>query len=393
LPSYHTYDVAVIGSGPAGASAALPLATAGARVALIEKAGLPRYKTCGGGVVRRAIRLLPVDVEGAIQRQCHTAELNVLDAGLHFLTRRTEPIVSMTMRSEFDFSVVAAAKAAGAEIRENSEVVDVVADGESVKLETTKGTIRARFVVAADGATGMLARKAGPRDGRQLIPALECEVSVSDHDLERFSQTARFDFGVVPFGYAWVFPKRSHLSIGVLTMRRAPVNLNDMFARYLHLIGIEQTQNIERHGFLIPVRPRRGPLVDRRIILTGDAAGLADPVTGEGITFAIQSAQMAAQALVGADFKESRVAEAYQTELAKSILPELRIGRLLARALYDSPNLQRWLFQHYGQRFSEAVTDVIMGDKTYRGILSNPLSYLKLLRFKSMRKSVVRADS
>src|SRR5208283_840099 len=97
-----TYDVVVVGAGPAGSSAAYELARHGARVALVEKASMPRYKTCGGGVVFRALRLLPFDVSEAIDRQCHAAELNLADAGLSFLVKRDYPLVSMTMRENFD---------------------------------------------------------------------------------------------------------------------------------------------------------------------------------------------------------------------------------------------------------------------------------------------------
>ncbi len=374
------YDAIVVGSGPAGSSATLDLAGAGARVAVLEKMALPRYKTCGGGIVGRALRALAVDVGHTIERRCHRAELHVLDTNLCFRTARLDPIVSMTMRSDFDFALVSAAQTAGAEVHQACEVVGVAParDG-AVTLDTTKGPMRTRFVLAADGATSLLARKSGWQDDRQLIPALECEVSVSTRDLERFSDAARFDFGFVPAGYAWVFPKRDHLSIGVGTMRRRPINLHQLFAEYLTRIGIRDVRTIERHGYLIPIRPRT-VFARGRTLLLGDAAGLADPVTAEGISFAIQSGRLAAKALLRSGFDESAALEAYHAELGREILPELRAGRGLARLLYDSPSLRKWLFRHSGQRLSEGVTDVMMGEKTFREVLRSPVSYLRLFR-------------
>lgn len=102
-----------------------------------------------------------------------------------------------------------------------------------------------------------------------------------------------------------------------------------------------------------------------RVLLVGDAAGFADPVTGEGISFAVRSGQLAAQSLVDGNLEENAVQEQYTRIVAESLMPELRAGRLLARLLYDFPRLRSWAFLQQGQRLSEAVTDVMAGTRTY----------------------------
>jgi geranylgeranyl reductase family protein len=373
------YDVIVVGSGPAGACAAWKLAKAGMAVAVIEKAALPRYKTCGGGVVGRAMQALPMDVRDVIELDCRTAQLNVLDARLSFTTHRPTPIVSMAMRDRFDFAVLSAAQAAGAEVHQRRAVENVSYHDDFVKVATDGGTMNAKFVVAADGGLGTVARKMGFADGRALIPALEYEVRVPHDRLHAFHGVARFDFGLLPHGYAWAFPKKNHLSVGVLSMARRGSNLKEAMARYLDLLGCGSAVQIERHGSVIPIRPRKGSFVEKRTLLVGDAAGFADPVTGEGISFAIRSGLMAAQSLIDMELEEESVRNAYMHSLGETILPELRSGRWLARWLYDFPRTRSWAFLRYGQRLCEAVTDVMAGKRRYRELALKPRTLLELL--------------
>jgi geranylgeranyl reductase family protein len=372
------HDVAVVGGGPAGASAARVLAEGGARVVILEKHALPRYKTCGGGLVGRILPMLPPAAHAAIERSCHTAELNFLDEGLAFSTRRSRPIVSMVMRDRFDAALVDAARAAGAEVRDRCEARHVTARAEGVEIATAAGPITARFLVVADGATSPTATKLGWRHTYRRAPALEAEVSVPAPVLARFADVARFDFGVIPAGYGWVFPKRAHLSIGVATSRRGGVNLHDVLARYLAALDLGPLEHVEQHGFFIPLNPRRDGVARDRVLLTGDAAGLADPLTGEGITAALESGAMAARAILDGAGVARRVAKRYEQALAP-LRRELRVGRALARVFYDWPPARRALFRSCGQSLSEGVTDVLMGDSAYAGILTRPRTYRHLL--------------
>ena len=372
------FDVAVVGGGPAGACAARVLAEAGARVVLLEKHGVPRYKTCGGGLVGRALRALPPALRAAVEttvveRSCHTAHLHLRDEGLRFETRRPRPVISMVMRDRFDATLVAAADDAGAEIRSRCAVRDVVTRGDRCELDTVGGPVVARFVVAADGATSSTARSAGWPVPRRGAPALEAETSVSDADFARLAGAARFDFGVVPAGYGWVFPKGAHLSIGLATTRSG-VNLHLALAGYLQTLGLDHLERVEKHGFLIPLAPRADGVVRGRVILAGDAAGLADPLTGEGISAAIESGGLAARAILDGAGNPARVAERYEHALG-GLHRELRIGRVLAHLTYHRPRVRRWIFRKSGQTLSDVMTDVMLGDRTYAGIVRRATPY------------------
>lgn len=373
-------DVAVVGAGPAGAAAALALGGRGLRVGIVEKAVPPRYKTCGGGVLRRALALLPVDVRAAVERECHAAELVHHDPALRFICRRDEPIVAMVMRDRFDHLITEAAVRAGAQLFAGTTVLDVVPGEDDVRLATSAGEIRARFVIAADGAASVVARKTGRPELRHVFPALECEVTFAPEAMAPLMENARFDFGLVPAGYGWVFPKRDHLSIGVGTTRRGAANLPQAYGRYLAALGLGAPLHEERHGYLIPCRPRAGLFGARRVLFAGDAAGLADPVTAEGITAGILSGQLAAHAILDGGFAESAVKHAYRESLERHVLGELRIARWLAWVLYECPRLRAGLLTRHGQGLTELMTRIVTGESTYRAAVRRPGNYLKLFR-------------
>ncbi len=373
------YDVIVAGSGPAGSITAWRLARAGVRVAVLEKAALPRYKTCGGGIIGRTIQALPIDVRHVIEQDCHTAQLHVVSEGLAFTTHRSVPIVSMTMRDQFDYALLSAAQAAGAVLYQRCAVEEVSPKNDSMTVMTHRGAMMAQFLVAADGAFSQVARKVGMVDGRVLIPALEYEVMLPQERLDRFRGVARFDFGILPHGYAWAFPKQQHLSIGILSMVQRERELKRAITQYLDLLGCGDLTRIDRHGFVIPIRPRTGPFMKHRVLVVGDAAGFADPVTGEGISGALRSGQLAAQALIDGNLEEEAVQGKYTRSVTESLMPELRTGRLLARLLYECPRLRSWAFLRQGQRLSEAVTDVMAGTRTYCDLTGIPQALVRLL--------------
>lgn len=379
-------DVAIVGAGPAGGAAALALAGKGLRVGIIEKAVPPRYKTCGGGVLWRAVRRLPIDIRGAIERECWVAELVHHDPDLRFVCRREHPIVSMVMRDQFDHLLVSAAqRRGGVELFAGTSVRDVQTTSDDVRLATSAGEFRARYVIAADGVNSIVAKKTARTALRDIVPAFECEATYAEDVMAPWLEAARFDFGLVPAGYGWVFPKAGHLSIGVGTTRRGAANLPEYYERYLARLGFGAALHEERHGYMIPCRPRADLFDLPRILFVGDAAGLADPVTAEGISAGIISGQLAAQAIGDGPEDVRNVQRRYRAALEAGLLADLRVARWLAWLLYERPRWCAALLSRQGQGMSELMTRIVCGETTYRAAVRRPAHYVRLLMRRKRR--------
>ncbi len=370
-----TYDATIVGSGPAGTTAAINLARKGLRVCLVEKNSHPRSKVCGGGITARAINFLPVPLDTALVEPCCRFELHFWGTELEFLVQRDKPIIYMVMRSDLDALLMAEAKKLGVEVFENTAGMDVAQDHAQVTLLTNREPIKSRFLIAADGVAGVVARKGGWSVNNSLIPALECEVSVDPATLERFRGTARFDLDNPGRGYSWVFPKKKHLSVGVLTMARHAPGLKESFHAYLEKLNIRSVGPLEPRGALIPVKPSPGVLARGRILLVGDAAGLAEPISAEGISNALLSGVLAARAITEGAMDPGKVTAIYQREMDISILRELEIARRHARLLYEHRYMSNIMFRLRGDILCEKLIDVMMGEKSFAG-LGGPLGLL-----------------
>ncbi|MDE0534938.1 MULTISPECIES: geranylgeranyl reductase family protein [unclassified Tenacibaculum] len=359
------YDVAVIGSGPSGASTAFYLAQKGISTVIIEKETLPRYKTCGGGFVFRGRKNLPFDIKEVVEKEFHTVDI-YLGEKLHFKTHREEPTISMIMRDSFDNLITQKAKEFGATLLENHKLKGLTFSDDIITLETSQGNFTANFVIAADGALSPTAKMAGwKEDTRKLIPALEYEVEVSDEDFERLSKEVRFDIDAIPNGYAWNFPKKKHLSIGVASARRTKINLKEYYQEYLKTLGITNIVSESQHGFQIPVAPRTDGFVKNNVFLIGDAAGFADPITAEGISNAIYSGKLAAEAIIESEKKSELAEKLYLEKISENLLPEIKTGLWLSKWFYEQKSIRNIVLKKYGQQFSEAMADVFHGDRSY----------------------------
>jgi len=377
------YNVIVIGSGPAGALAALDLAKNNIKVAIIDKAKLPRYKTCGGGLVYRGRKLLNFDISSVVEREFKSITIALTDSNLSLKIKKEVPIVSMVMRDKFDDFLVKKALENGAELFDNTKVTDILFDNNKLLITTNNKQFTTNYIIAADGALSPTAKLMGWQDNRHLIPALEYEVMVNKTLFSKLSKELRFDLGAIPQGYGWVFPKKEHLSIGVASATRGKKDLKKYYRKYLDSLDIKEVINEERHGAQIPLSPRKEGFFKNNVLLVGDAAGFADPVTAEGISNAMYSGKLAAKALVEGSLDPKKVASLYKQKLEEKLLPELKTGRILAEIFYRKQWLQKLILKRFGKKFGSAMADIFIGEKTYPTDAKKiATKYLKKLGFK-----------
>jgi geranylgeranyl reductase family protein len=289
------FDAVVVGAGPAGSATAIRLARGGARVLLADRARFPRDKPCGGGLTGRAARELPVDVTPVVEDVVRTFEVR-LGYRKRFERRSDEPLVLMTQRRRLDAFLAEQAAAAGAVFRDGITVEGLTVGPDGAELRVGGSPVHARVLVGADGVNGRIARAAGLGGGILYGIALEGNGPLRDTQPGR----ATVELGVVPGGYGWVFPKDGHANYGVGGWAAEGPRLREHLRRLCAEHGVDAGALSDLHGRRLPIRRTTG-VARGPVLLVGDAAGLVDPLSGDGIYEALVSARLAAEAILAGE--------------------------------------------------------------------------------------------
>ena len=345
------YDVVIVGAGPAGAGAALEFAGSDLRVLVIEKESLPREKPCGGAMPPSVEKLLSIDISKVVKNRTRVQKLyqhyeNEVVKKVSF-----EKAPLLVNRSEFDNFLLEQARAArpgNLEIMDKCRVVSVDESRDKVSVMTENGeAVEAKYLIAADGAMGKIASSIGLMRKRRFAPSLDAEITTSVKYYDKHCETMVMNYFCVPQGYGWIFPKeKNRFSCGVLTWGKVfnlKTELDDFIARSFPKESIE---SIEVSGYPIPIYQGSQQISTQRILLAGDAAALVDPVSGEGIRFALHSGKIAAavitDALCNKDAESSNgsLSDNYQEVINEEIGKELKTRLTFASlAFHNNPDM------------------------------------------------------
>jgi geranylgeranyl reductase family protein len=318
------YDVIVVGSGPAGSTAAYHLGEAGLKVLVIEKENLPRYKTCGGGISTRFLQeYFPFSFDSIISSDVRAISYDMGEFSVTIPVRSGE--IGMVMRSELDHYILEHARV---DVQQGEPVNHILEKSDEVLVTTKSGkAYRARYLIGADGANSIVAREVGLRRQKEMAAAIEVEAQVDPQTLQNYQSRPVFIFGEMPYGYLWIFPKKDHLSVGIAAMHPKRGELQSRLKNIMQRYGIS-IENAPLHGHPIPVFTRLQAISTKRVLLVGDAAGLADPLSGEGIRYAIKSGRLAGQAII------SGQPEQFEAMIYHQIIRNHRRALLVSRVFY-----------------------------------------------------------
>ncbi|MFW6268949.1 MAG: geranylgeranyl reductase family protein [Bacillota bacterium] len=341
-------EVIVIGAGPAGSWLAYNLAKNEVNVLILEKESWPRYKTCGGAVSKKTLDLIEEkDIklpDFIVNNKVNKFEFR-FDYEDSFSFNYEGKGIHLVNRDKFDDFLLQKACQAGAIFKNKEEVIDISILDKKVEVITENNSYECEIIVGADGANSRISNLLNlAPDNISLNKGNTIELELKYENLEDIpldKDKILIDFGLIPVGYGWVFPKKNQLSIGLGHLKQVgKINLRKKINNYLKNLNINiKPDNLIYRGHPLPVFgdvSREIKMAGRRFLLIGDAAHLVDPMIGEGIYYACLSAELAAEVILKRINKYNYDLSLYKTLVEAELYSKFSSARKLADLFYNN---------------------------------------------------------
>ncbi|RXA20512.1 geranylgeranyl reductase family protein [Methanosarcina sp. MSH10X1] len=390
------YDLIIVGGGPSGASAGRAAGKRGLLTLLIEKENFPRYKPCGGALSSYGLSCLDFELPEYI------IERNISKIRVHFRDRfvevmREPDIAILISRKVFDSLLLEKARETGIEVHTGEKVLDCIEKEDHVEVRTTDNTHLGRFVLIAEGSCGTLKYRVRPRDKKtQYVLSLVSEIPAEGEVIRNRSQEAlNIHFGVAHGGYGWIFPHSGYYSAGIVWTAQYLEHPKKVLLDFLQENGL--SGNFPVHSHIIPTGGVKRKTFNSRLLLSGDAAGFVDAYSGEGISYAIRSGQLAAEAvadLVMYSLKLNSL-KAYESSCRQEFGNYLAGSLKMEKIMHRFPEISFKLAVN-NKEILEKYLDEVVTNRNYKDYirwlllnfcLAEPVSRIKSLTLEGSSKS------
>lgn len=359
------HDVIVVGGGPAGAITARDCARSGLKTLILEKEQMPRCKPCAGGVTSAAAGLLDMPIPADIVEARYTSFRSFYE-NKSMAARTKEEFMVVVARDSFDFWLVKQALKAGADLQQGAKVTSFDIEASGVTVRTEAAVYSGKILVGADGVNSTIAKGVrSPYKKGELAFCVCADIPAVGQDIGG-SGEIEIHYGPLPMSYSWFFPKRNSLSVGVGGWISEKSDIRETLKHFMNKMGI---QNREIKGHSIPLGGYRRPAAGERIILVGDAAGYADPLTGEGIRYAVASGRLAAAAISFLIKNGSTLSRQslmlYERNCYQSFGADLGAALMIARCFRSFPGVLFGIYFNTSEPFQKSL-EVLQGRIGYR---------------------------
>jgi geranylgeranyl reductase family protein len=365
VEQYSKFDITIIGAGPCGTILAYELAKRGVKVLILEKEKLPRDKVCAGGITVRAAALIPFDFSQVIEGVIYGSRLSY-NMVPKIVRKYPQPLAYMVTREKFDYWLAGQARAAGVTLVEETPVEGVNIQAQGVQVTLNAGTFETPLLVGADGANSVVVKSLGVRKNFEYGLCLRSLIPAGDEVLKGWEGLIGLDWGI-PGGYAWVFPKRRMFAVGAGSSYKVATRLKPYTQNLIDAYRLRNGRDPLVRGHLLPLRRANQAISFQRILLVGDAAGMIDPLTGEGIYYGLRSVYLALDPLLAFVNGKTTTLNEYETAVDLEIMPELKIARKVQKLNSFAPLIFFTLLKER-DRFWRAFCRMLRGEKTYAGI-------------------------